>query len=413
MKSLTLISNIMISIMFVYYSWPLLCDIISIFCKKKQYPAADPFRFAVLICARNEEKVIGNLLDSLARQDYPREYMTVFVVAHNCTDDTARIARERGAVVFERNCPEEALKGDALHYGVAQITKTCPGMFDALCVFDADNVAGRTFLREINAALHSGADVAQGFRNSKNYHENAVSELFGAYWYQIMLCQNLPHTAMGLPSTIGGTGFAVTMEALGGEWKTFTMLEDIEFTAQMVLRGKKCILAPFAIFYDEQPTSWKTGIRQRYRWSAGGYQVLRLYLPRMIKAVPVRGAQAVKMIPDLLINPIMLVSLTGYILLGIINGVTGGAGSVLQYLLHSLGFIWIVVLPLTLILFWRERMNPLKNLWTILLFPYFLVLSMPLSLPALFDRNPKWKPVPHSDVSTIETLEKQGDPPLF
>ena len=58
--------------------------------------------YAILICARNEAAVIGDLLASLRAQTYPRELLTVYVLADNCTDDTARIAREGGAVVYER-----------------------------------------------------------------------------------------------------------------------------------------------------------------------------------------------------------------------------------------------------------------------------------------------------------------------
>ena len=406
MEVLRFVSVILMAALEAYYAWLLLCNIIGIFCKKKQYPAAEPFRIAVMICARNEENVIGNLLDSLYRQDYPADKMKVFVIAHNCTDKTACIAREWGATVFERNDPAETFKGHALHYGVERLKTLYPDTFDALCVFDADNVAGRTFLKEMNAALHSDADVVQGFRNSKNYHESAVSELFGAYWYQIMLSQNLPHSAMGLPSTIGGTGFAVKMDALADGWETYTMLEDIEFTCQMVLAGKKCTIAPYAMFYDEQPTTFKVGMRQRYRWSVGGYQVLKQYLPKMFRAIHKRGAKAVKMIVDLLVNPVMLISLCGFVMRIMSVLLTGDVLGLALFLLGVIGLVWICVFPATMVMLLRQRMNPLKNLWTILLFPYFLLISMLFAVPALFDRNPKWKPIPHTDKTTIETIEK-------
>ena len=406
MKELTLILDILISIVLIYPLGAMVYSIIGILLGKKHYPDAEPYRFAVLVCARNEENVIENLLHSLELQDYPKDLVTIFVTAHNCSDRTSQIAREHGAVVFERNDPRETAKGDALRYGVSQIMQWKDEAFDALCIFDADNLAGRSFLRNINAALHSGADAALGFRNSKNYHKNAVTELFGAYWHQIMYTQNLPNTAMGLPSTIGGTGFAVTMDALGNGWKTETMLEDIEFTVQMVLRGKKIILAPEAVFYDEQPTSWKTGLRQRYRWACGGYQVLRRYLFPMLKAIPKRGMQIIKLLPDILINPIMLLTLICFLLRGTISCLSGGISALTNYVALTMAVVWLSTLPITLMLFLRQKLNPLKNLATLFLFPYFLMLSVPLSLIALFDRNPQWKPIPHSDPTTLETLEK-------
>ena len=406
MEILISVSNIMMSILFAYYLWLVLCDFIGLFCKKKQYPEAAPSNIAVVICARNEANVIGNLLDSLKQQRYPKDKMTVFVVAHNCTDNTAQIAEENGAVVFVRNDPQETFKGQALHFGVQKIKEAYPDVFDVLCIFDADNVASRDFLKEINAAIHSGADAVQGFRNSKNYHQSGVSELFGAYWYQIMICQNLPHTAMHLPATMSGTGFAVTMDALGDGWETFTMLEDIEFTCQMTLAGKKCILAPYAMFYDEQPATMKIGMRQRYRWSVGGYQVMKMYLPKLFRAIPKRGGKALKMSVDLLINPVLLISLCGMILQFVAIGITGGATAILRYALKMIFTLWTGVLPVTLVLFFRQKMNPLKNLRTIFVFPYFLLISMIFAVPALFDRNPKWKPIPHSDTKTIDLLEK-------
>lgn len=405
MKALMLISDIMVAVLAMYYTLLLLYAVVGVFSKKKRYPPAEPSRIAVMICARNEESVIGNLLDSLLRQDYPADKMQIFVVAHNCTDETARIAREKGATVLERNDPAETYKGHALRYGVGKLKELYPDAFDILCVFDADNVAGKTFLKEINAALHSGADMAQGYRHSKNYHTNGVSELFGAYWYQIMLSQNLPHTTMRLPSIIGGTGFGVKTDALADGWNTDTLLEDIEFSCQMALAGKRSILAPYAVFYDEQPTSLKIGLRQRYRWAVGGYQLTGQYLPKLFRAIPKRGAAAVKIILDLAVNYVMLISCFGFLLHLILSGITGGALGVGQYLAVTLGSVWLSVLPATIVMFLRERLNPLKNLYTLFLFPFFLLLSMPLSFPALFDTGAKWKPIPHTDATTIDELE--------
>ena len=72
--------------------------IIGLFTTRKFKPTDKLHKYAIVIAARNEEKVIGNLLDSIKNQDYPSEYLDVFVVADNCTDETARIVREKGAI---------------------------------------------------------------------------------------------------------------------------------------------------------------------------------------------------------------------------------------------------------------------------------------------------------------------------
>ena len=93
-----------------------------------------------MICARNEEKVIGNLLDSIAGQDYPKDKLHVFVIADNCTDETAAIARAKGATVYERHDLSKARKGYALEFGFKRI-KEDYGIenFEGYLFFDADN----------------------------------------------------------------------------------------------------------------------------------------------------------------------------------------------------------------------------------------------------------------------------------
>ena len=406
MEVLSWISNCIILFLLIFFAWPIVCYLIGLFSDLKRAPEAESGKIAVLICARNEETVIGNLLESLARQDYPADRYQVFVAAHNCTDRTEEIARSHGATVLVRNEPAEKCKGAALRYAIGEIRTRYPGVFDTLCLFDADNVAGRDFLKEINAALQNGADAAQGYRRSKNYHQNAVSELFGAYWHLVMIGQNLPHTLMGLPVTLSGTGFAVRMDAIGDTWNTFTMIEDIEFTCQLVLAGKKIVLAPHAVFYDEQPVDLRIALRQRYRWAVGSYQVLKGYFFKLIRAIPRRGAAAFKMATELLINPVLLISFAAIVTQGVCIAINYGIPRMLLYFLILISVIWIYAQPLNVFLFIKERMNPLKNIATILFFPLFLSISFLFSVIPIFDRNPQWKPIPHSDTQTIETLEK-------
>ena len=90
--------------------------VIGMFFTRKFKPAKKKHKYGIVIAARNEKYVIGNLLDSINKQDYPRELLTVFVVADNCTDNTAEIARSKGAVCYERNDPNHRTKGYALEY---------------------------------------------------------------------------------------------------------------------------------------------------------------------------------------------------------------------------------------------------------------------------------------------------------
>ena len=92
--------------------------IISLLVTRKFQPAKKNHKYAVVIPARNEEPVIKNLINSIKKQDYPSELVTIFVIADNCTDNTAKVARENGAICYEHFNPDERTKGFALKYGL-------------------------------------------------------------------------------------------------------------------------------------------------------------------------------------------------------------------------------------------------------------------------------------------------------
>jgi cellulose synthase/poly-beta-1,6-N-acetylglucosamine synthase-like glycosyltransferase len=132
---------------------------------KPPHPSrADIHRFAILICARNEEKVIGKLIESLHKQNYPPDAFDVFVTADNCTDRTAQLARQSGAVVLERFDDAHMGKGYALNWTFSRLLKQYRGRYDACVLFDADNIADPNFLDAMNRQLNAGHRIAAGFR---------------------------------------------------------------------------------------------------------------------------------------------------------------------------------------------------------------------------------------------------------
>ena len=134
-----------------------------------RHPAST--RFAVLVPARNEELVVGSLINTLLMQDYPPELYDIWVVPNQCTDHTALAARRFGAHVLECTVPVKS-KGEVLRFAWERLAHRG---YDAVCVFDADNLADPQFLREMNNAYRAGARVAQGFRDSKNPYDSVVS----------------------------------------------------------------------------------------------------------------------------------------------------------------------------------------------------------------------------------------------
>ena len=403
-----LVAALLFAVTGVFYLWVLSCVIIGLCTKKQPQKPAPPLRFAVLSCARNEETVIQSLIDSIRKQDYPSQCRKMFVVAHNCTDKTAQLAEAAGAEVLTRNDPNDTCKGDAMRFGVGEILRRYPGEFDAVAVFDADNLASRSFLREISAALQT-ADVVQGFRASKNYHTNWVSELFASFWLCMSDFQYLAHTRLNLPSCVNGTGFAFRIDALPRSgWHTVTFLEDVEFSVQQTLLGHKVRSAPSAVFYDEQPVKLLDGLRQRFRWAVGMQETMRHYAPSLLRSLPQLKWNAVKVLGDICINPIFVCTILGLFFL--FAGLIMGGASVGALLLGLVVFIlcmWVLSLPNALGLLRKEREPIGQNLSTVFLFAPFLFLSFVFGVAAIFVRHPKWRPIRHEDSTSISELESR------
>ena len=108
------INNIVGSILSIMLFYKTIYFFIGIFFTRKFKPAKKKHKYAIVIAARNEEKVIGNLIDSIKKQDYPKDLITTFVVADNCTDKTAEVVRKKGAICYERFDDEKKTKGFAL-----------------------------------------------------------------------------------------------------------------------------------------------------------------------------------------------------------------------------------------------------------------------------------------------------------
>ena len=118
--------------------------------KEKTHKPLQMHRYAILIAARNEENVLGGLLDSIRAQNYPSELVDIYVVADNCTDTTAEIAYAHGAYVYERFNRVQIGKGYALKYLLDQISLSDNlEDYDGFFIFDADNLLDENYIKEI------------------------------------------------------------------------------------------------------------------------------------------------------------------------------------------------------------------------------------------------------------------------
>lgn len=244
--------------------------LIGIFFTRKFKPAKKKHKYAIVIAARNEEAVIGNLLDSIKKQDYPSDLITTFVVADNCSDKTAEIARKNGAICYERFDNERKTKGFALQYLFDRIEEDYGRMsFEGYFVFDADNLLKKDYITRMNEAFDSGEKIITSYRNTKNFDENWIASTYALHWIRSIRNNHRARSVLRLATNIQGTGFLFSNEIVRNGWKYTSLTEDRALTADAVAQGYRISYNDAAMFYDEQPTSIKIALRQRLRWSKG------------------------------------------------------------------------------------------------------------------------------------------------
>jgi cellulose synthase/poly-beta-1,6-N-acetylglucosamine synthase-like glycosyltransferase len=247
--------------------------IIGFFFTRKFKPAKKLHKYAVLIPGRNEEPVVGNLINSIKKQDYPQELITIFVVADNCTDQTAAVAREHGAICYEHFNPNERTKGFALKYLFEQIDRDYGvEAFDGYFIFDADNLLKNDYISRMNDAFDAGEKIITSYRSTKNFDESWIASVYALHWLRSIRFRHRARSFFHLATNIQGTGFLFSNEIVKDGWNYTSLTEDRALTADCVVNGYEISYNDAAIFYDEQPTKVKVALRQRLRWARGHLQ---------------------------------------------------------------------------------------------------------------------------------------------
>lgn len=410
----------LLTVHFVFFA------IVGIF-SKKTFPSTDKkLRYGIIIPARNEEAVVKNLIDSVKKNKYPQDKLHVFVIAHNCTDKTAEIARAAGATVYEYNNPDECTMGYAFRYLFKQIERDYgTASYDGFFLFNADNVLAEDYFEKMNDAFVACDKkcVVTSFRNSKNFGTNIMTSMYGLYFAYGCRFESRGRSVLGCSTRVQGTGYVINSEIVKDGWNYVTLTEDWEFTADQILSDTKIVFCDAATFYDEQPTTMKIMWRQRLRWSRGHLLVCLSRLKDIIKGFfkPVKkgGCEHKFSLFDIFVNilPVCVMSVSIELLRHILYLMAPLFGFTIAqsysgYLRHSLIMFCISYAVLTVasvVLFIAERkripnMGLGFKILSILTWPIFLFLSIPAEVVALFARNLGWKPIPHTDTTKIEHI---------
>lgn len=410
---INLISGVLLAL-FLAYQW--IYVLLNFIKKPKRFPKADPQKYAVLISARNESNVIGNLINSIKKQDYPQELIDIYVIADNCTDNTADVAKEAGAIVYERFNTELVGKGFALNEMIHHIWNTVgQGVYNGYFVFDADNLLDINYISEMNNAFCAGNRAVTSYRNSKNFSDNWISACSGTWLLRESGQWNCARTMLGISSSMPGTGFLVAESMIieDGGFISETMTEDIEFTYRWVARGERVAHCDDAIYYDEQPTSLKTSFNQLLRWSKGNIQCYIKYIGKLLKGCFSKNVLScldilLAILPAIVISLITLVVnlVVGIDLLQ--KGELDLLGIIPTLLLGlTSGYVMMFLMSLLVMITENHRINcswPKRILYSFC-FPIYTVFYAFAVICSLFTKV-KWKPIEHKSTATIDDMKK-------
>lgn len=396
-----------ITIFWLYQLLISLCSLVKL--KDKPLLEEKENRFMAIIPAHNEEMVLGNLIESLKNQNYPKDKYDIYVIADNCTDMTKKIAEDAGAIVYERRSPmEERTKGHALQWFLRKkIAEDAP--YDAFCVFDADNIVDENFLVNMNKKLCQGEEVVQGYRDIKNPTDSWVSAGYAIFYWMMNRFYHLARYNLGLSPLINGTGFMVKFDVVKPNgWETETLTEDIEFSLQRIIAGKKLGWSTDAIVYDEQPVEFKQSWSQRSRWTVGHIQCMGIYTKQLAVAVKEKKTAMnfdgllyiVGSIPMFIIT-LLLLSLN--FILYITNNFTGAEliENYARYIIPT--FLLPIGTALIIMILDKKPIRPMIK--GLLCYPLFLGSWLLINFKCLFKRETKWEKIEHvRDIKIHEVI---------
>lgn len=414
--------NIVIAVVFTCcYAYQLFFLAVPFTKKQEPHKPEVLHRFAILICARNEEAVIADLIQSIRHQTYDQSLLTVFVMADNCTDATADIARREGAVVYTRFNREKVGKGYALEQLLLHIEEDYPKVYDGFFVFDADNIVDKQFVREMNKMFDTGEYTAlTSYRNSQNFCANWISAGYALWFLRESRFLNRPRTQLGVNCAVSGTGFLVSSQAIreDGGWPYHLLTEDIEFSIACASRGRRIGYCGTAVIYDEQPEKFKQSWDQRMRWSKGFYQVDAKYTGSLLRGCTSGGRKGMSCYDMLMtVAPCNLFTIAVLALSIIVCVASLTQPAFITYrAMRVIGRIfWLTLRGITASLFlfgaatmaaeWKriEGSTAKKILYTFT-FPFFMLTYVPISVAALVGKV-EWRPIRHGIASSNSSIE--------
>ena len=398
---------------------------------KNTFPVREEkLRYGIIISCKNEENVIGRLIQSIREADYPQEKLDIFVIAHNCSDKTAEVAERLGAKVIVDNNKEENTLGQAYHYAFPRIENRLE--YDGFIFFNADNLLRRDYFQKINDAFlyYDRKATITSFRSALNMGQGALPATYGLYFGIDMMLAFQGRETCGVNSRVTGCGFLIPSHKVKDGWDYCSITEDLEYGADASLHGEEIHFCHDAVFYDEQPTKFKTMWHQRLRWSKGTHVITKRFFLPLLKALFAKKSKRRMSIYVYLTlhSEVILVSLLLFLLqlvllflsplfgvslydaflywndeLGFFGNMFSSfqTGALFTFAKSAVSFVFTALLTgLLSYIVGYDNYKEFKKTAIIrglLLFPFFLLLQYPIDTRTLFAKEIKWVKIAHGE----------------
>lgn len=414
-QALILIITNAVFVLSMYY---LIISLFGIIRRKHKEKVVPQKSFALIVAAHNEESVIKEVVNSLYNLDYPKDLYDVFVIADNCTDNTADVAEKAGANVYRRYDKNKRGKGFALEWMFNKIFKM-DKKYDAVAIFDADNLVAKDFLNEMNRELLKGYKVVQGYLDSKNPFDTWITACYSAsFWTSNRMIQ-LARNKLGLSNQLGGTGFCVEVEILKElGWGATCLTEDLEFTCKLVLNGYKVGWAHEAVIYDEKPLTLAQSWNQRKRWMQGFADVSSRYFFKLMKRAFTKfdfvafdcALYSIQPIMNILIGLSTIITVVSYCMSTpqfITNAVNVIKNGNISFTLAGVSVLSVLLILYTPFLFYLDKKLNIKSILSLIILPVFTLTWFPISIQGILNKNDvEWSHTKHTRSMSIDELEK-------
>ena len=342
-------------------------------------------RIGVVVPAHNEATVIGRTLDCLKAQLASADRL--IVVADNCTDETARVARTADCEVHERQDAQRRGKGYALDFGVRRLADDPP---DIVIIVDADCLVEDGALQRLaNASAATGRPAQALYLMHPPQGTGLMGRITAFAWLVKNRVRPLGFHHLGLPCHLMGTGMAFPWSVISSaRLASGHIVEDLKLGADLARAGTPPLFCPQARVSSYFPTSAEGTTNQRTRWEHGHLGMILSDAIHLLRTgITKRDASLLALALDLCVPPLALLALcAGSIFIA----------SLVFYLVSGLLFPLVLatgmlgIFTVAIVLAWWHFGRHVVSFCNLLMATWYAVRKMPLYLKFIVHRQMDW-----------------------